>query len=874
MRTRHAALAAAAFLGLAAPLRAQTRETALEAWQTGKYDEAISAYQTLAAKPGASAEVHRDLVRVLLEVGRTDDAEKHLFAAGADKPTGVQLSNVLGEVLLSTGKWDAAEAAFRAAANGGASDALVARANLGELLWNRGRHAEALKLFDSFIDTYNSGGAKSADDLIAVGRAVRRLGATNPQLFQDALMAFDQAAKAAPGDPRPRVLAGELFLDKYNATEAHTSFKEALERNPRYPAALIAEARALDFDGTGGAEEKIRAALATDPRSTDAHILRATMALEAEDFRTSLKESDAALSIDPGSLEALAVQGAARYLSGDRAGFEESQKKALAIDPADAPFYETVATMAVQLRRYAEAVAMAQKGVALDSLAWDTRGLLGMNQLRIAQIDEGRANIERAFKGDPYNVWFKNTLDLLDTFSKYRTVKTEHFELFLRQDEADLLEPYVKSLAEEAYAALRQRYGTEPPTPIRLELFPRDADFSVRTLGLTGLGALGVTFGKVIVMDSPAAHEPGEFNWGSTLWHELSHAFHVGMTNSLVPRWFTEGLAVHEQRSGRPGWGHPVSIDFLDAYRAGKLPPASDLNRGFMRPDYPEEVLHSYFLASLVFAWMEETHGKDAAIRMLKGYGQGKDTPTLIKEVLGLDVADFDKAIDSYVRTRYADAFKSTVPIDDRPGDDAPLPVIQAAAKAHPTYFPLQLRLGQMLVEAKRPAEAEPVLKEALKLFPTYAEVDGPLLYLARIYRERGQLAEAATALNQLGNLNESAYEVHLLESDVRKQMNDLPGAAAALERAILVNPYDMGLHQKLADLYTTMQKKDGAVRERRAVVALNPVDKADAQYRLARALLDAGQRDEARRAVLKALEVAPNYEQAQNLLLELRGAG
>jgi tetratricopeptide (TPR) repeat protein len=179
-----------------------------------------------------------------------------------------------------------------------------------------------------------------------------------------------------------------------------------------------------------------------------------------------------------------------------------------------------------------------------------------------------------------------------------------------------------------------------------------------------------------------------------------------------------------------------------------------------------------------------------------------------------------------------------------------------------------------MLVEANRPADAEPVLKDALKLFPTYAEVDGPLLYLARIYRQRKELDKAADALQQLGNLNESAYEVHLLESDVRTEMGDLGGAAKALERAILVNPYEMQLHQKLAALYTTLARHEDAVRERRAVVALNPVDKADAQYRLARALLDAGHRDEARREVLKALEVAPNYEQAQNLLLELRGAG
>jgi tetratricopeptide (TPR) repeat protein len=854
----------------ATPLGAQTRDAARTAWQTGKYDEAIPAYQALARRPDAPADVHRELARLLIEVGRVADAEQHLRGVGGS----AELANVLGEALLAAGKWDEAEAAFRGAANGRASDAVVARANLGELLWNRGRKAEAIRLFDGFIDLYNRGGSLGAPELISVGRAVRRLGATNPQLFQDALMAFDQAAQAAPGDPLPRVLAGELFLEKYNGTEAHESFKAAVQRNPKYPPALLGQARALDFDGQPGGADLITAALETAPSSAPAHALRARAALEAEDFTTSVKEAETALEANPGSLDALAVLAAAKFLSGDQRGFETARDRALAINPANADFYETVAEMAVQHRRYADAVAMAQRGVALDSLAWGTLGLLGMNQLRVGAIAEGRANVERAFKGDPYNVWFKNTLDLLDTFSRYRAVRTEHFELFLRQDEADLLEPYVRTLAEEAYTALARRYGTEPPTPIRLELFPRHADFSVRALGLSGLGALGVAFGPVLVMDSPSAHEPGEFNWGSTLWHELAHAFHLGMTGNRVPRWFTEGLAVHEQRFGRAGWGHPAQLGFLEAYRLGRLPKASDLNRGFMRPAYPEQVIHSYFLASLVLAWMDQAHGKDATLRMLRGYGAGKDTPALIREVLGMDVAAFDRAVDEYVRTRYEDAFRSTTLVGDPLPPDAPLDAVQDAVRRQPGYFQARLRLGQLLVEAGRPAEAEVELKEALKLFPQYAEVDGPYLYLARIHRERKELDKAANALTQMGNLNETAYEVHLLESEIRREMGDLAGAADALERAIMVNPYEIALHQRLADLAAGLQRRDAAVRERLAVVALNPVDRAEAHYQLARALLDAGRRDDARRHVLRALEAAPNFERAQDLLLELRAGG
>jgi len=62
-------------------------------------------------------------------------------------------------------------------------------------------------------------------------------------------------------------------------------------------------------------------------------------------------------------------------------------------------------------------------------------------------------------------------------------------------------------------------------------------------------------------------------------------------------------------------------------------------------------------------------------------------------------------------------------------------------------------------------------------------------------------------------------------------------------------------------------------VRERRAVLALHPANRPDALYRLARAEFGAGRLDDARRSVLQALELAPEFEAAQDLLLEIHDA-
>ena len=85
-----------------------------------------------------------------------------------------------------------------------------------------------------------------------------------------------------------------------------------------------------------------------------------------------------------------------------------------------------------------------------------------------------------------------------------------------------------------------------------------------------------------------------------------------------------------------------------------------------------------------------------------------------------------------------------------------------------------------------------------------------------------------------------------------------------------MVWPYEMELHERLAELNANVGNHSDAVRERAAVVALNPVDRAEALYLLAVAQRDAGESRAARRSVLRALDTAPNYGSALELLLAL----
>jgi Tfp pilus assembly protein PilF len=122
-------------------------------------------------------------------------------------------------------------------------------------------------------------------------------------------------------------------------------------------------------------------------------------------------------------------------------------------------------------------------------------------------------------------------------------------------------------------------------------------------------------------------------------------------------------------------------------------------------------------------------------------------------------------------------------------------------------------------------------------------------------------------------SINEEAFVENMAAAAALLELNDRAGALAALERAVWINPFDQEAHTKLAELAAQIPERRIAVRERRALLALDPTDRVEALYQLALAYADAGDMVSARREVLRALEQAPNYSKAQDLLLRIRSS-
>ena len=733
-----------------------------------------------------------------------------------------------------------------------AADSLDVRLLRAIKSYHAGQRDEARREFMRLVDLYNERrGSMAAGDQVMVAVALTYLGREEPQVFKDALTVYDRAIAADPSNLDARVKLAELFLDRFQAGDAETTLKEVFERDANYVPALVLEARRRDFASEPGADSVLEKALEKEPNNVAGRVLRARFLADVEDWAGAKREVERALRTTPEDAGALATATALAVATGDSAAMNTHLRKYRALFPKEAGAHVAVAEQLGRVRQYAKAAAWARMGAEIDSINWQAHSVAGMNLLRLGQIAEGRKSLETSFKGDPYNVWSKNTLDLLDTFRAYDEIDRGKFRFMIEKAESPIMSLYLGELADRAYDTFATRYGFTPTGPVRIEVYRSHADFSVRTVGLAGLGALGVSFGNTVAFDSPAAKDAGVFNWASTAWHELAHTFTLGATDMRIPRWLSEGLSVFEERRGRKGWGQNVSPGFLQAYMEGKLTPPSKLNDGFVRPTFPQQVIFSYYMASLVCELIVRDFGGERSLTdMMQGYRRGLNTEQVFQQVLKTDLESFDKRFDSYMRLRFGQAMTAV-------RNGAYTRIVTSGRNA--------LRSGDTVA-------AIATLERARASFPEYGGADGayPLLVSALTPRDKKRATEV---LSQMVALGDVPYEAHILHANLQLEQGDTTAAANALESAIYMNPFEIVAHQLLAGLYTRIGDKQKTIRERRAVVALSPVDKAEAYYQLAIAYREAGALMDARKSVVRALEDAPHFERAQELLLQLHDA-
>lgn len=659
---------------------------------------------------------------------------------------------------------------------------------------------------------------------------------------------FRLAAQSAASAADIKVRWGLLLHERFNDSDAAGLFREALAKDPGNAQAYIGLAlvSAEDFDGKNAMY--LAKAINLDPKLAQPHELFADLALESDDRQTAVAEADKALSLAPDALDAMAIHAALELLA-DRSPDAWFQKIS-AINPGYGEAYARVARQLELHYRYQDAVTFYRKAVVADPRLWAAHSALGIDLMRLGQEDEPRHELELSYNNGYRDAATVNSLRLLDSYKNFATTRDDTTILKLNKSESALLEPYLRPELHTILANYEKKYQMTLPRPVQVEVYPNHEDFAVRTMGMPGLGALGVTFGEVVAMDSPSAHRPGDFNWGATLWHEMSHVYILTATHDRVPRWFTEGLAVHEEGAHSAEWRNRVTPDVLAAIRDKKLLPIAKLDRGFVSPDYPAQVLVSYFQAGSICDFIAEKWGEAKLLEMVHSYAALSTTPQALERNLRLTPEDFDRQFLAWIDRQY--------------GNEA----------AHFDEWREKLK---SLVQASQQKQYDVVLSlgpAVLALYPQYVEAASAYELMADAEKARNDAkSEAATLLayEHAGGQSPDLLKRLAALQEAAGQQDD---AVATLERLIDIYPvHDENLHRHLGDLLLARKQYDGAIREYNALVASNPSDKAGAEYDLAEAYFGANEKDKAQESVLAALEIAPGYRPAQKLLLELQHA-
>jgi tetratricopeptide (TPR) repeat protein len=792
-------------------------------------------------------------VRVALAHGDVEAARRLVALAGASEAR--ELSAALVEIF--EGNEEAARQRLEPLAR--QRPLGEAAVEIGWIDLRRGRRDEAVRRLDPIASNRAFAGP---DDYLLLSRAAR--GVREFLLANDAFVRIENQARADI-----HAEWGDLFLERHQPADAVTSYRRALELDARWIPALVGMARAMADDEPESAHQAFERALKEGSGHPDVWRLAAERRLDVEDLDGAEAALDRWAAIRPRSADEAALRAALAYAREDAPAVEAAIAAVRAANPRSALAFRRLGERAAHAYRFEEAAAFARRAVEADPDDAQAQFDLGLYLMRTGDEARARTALDRSWDLDKSSGLTKNLLDVLDVIATFETVTAGDFVFKFPKAEAEVLKAYAIPLADEATKVFGARYGFRPSGPILVEVFSKHDDFAVRTLGLPGLvGALGACFGRVISMDSPTARPPGDFSWQATLWHEIAHVYTLQLSKYRVPRWLTEGVSVYEEHRRRAAWGRELSLPFAQQLARGRTFGLKGLPGAFK---VPESLALAYFEASLVVEHLVELNG-DAGLRtLILAYADGLRDAEAFARAFGRSVEAVEASFKAFVDARYGALAKAmAAPPSEPPPDD--LPALRARAAAAPGNFASQMALGVALVKAGDPAGARPTLERAAALAPSAMGAASPRPALARMAEDEGDLARARREWRALLE-HDHTHVAGARRLAVLAERD--PAAAGDLDFALRLvadlDPFDAETHSALG---RRLVGKDpaAALIEFRAALAAGPANVAESRADLAEALLKLGRRDEAKREALLALQLAPTFARAQDLLLAAMG--
>lgn len=844
---------------LALPAMAEDLDDARKLLLTGKYAEAITAAEKGVKEEEGSEDWRLLLVQAHMAVGQYPQAHTALTNALARYPhsSSIRLRFVGREVKLYNGLPDEAK----------------------ELL------DEVNRLAGSRTWAY-----RDPANLTALGRAALLLGA-DPKMVLDRL--FEPVKKAAPDNRDIYLATGELALDKGDFPLAAKIYQDALKRFKNDADFHFGLARALMSGSRPQALQSLEAAMEFNEKHIPARLLLVDHLVDAEEYAEAEKLLKEVLEVNVNRPEAWAYRAVMAHLRNDKAKESQFRADALRHYTNNPAVDQLIGRKLSQKYRFTEGAAYQRLALKSDRTFLPAKFQLAQDLLRLGEEEEGWKLVADVHEADGYDVNAYNLVTLKDTTDKFVALTNDHFILRMDAREAKVYGPRVLALLTRAHDTLTKKYGLKLEKKTIVEVYPEQKDFGVRTFGMPdNPGFLGVCFGCLITANSPASSSGHASNWEATLWHEFCHVITLTLTKNKMPRWLSEGISVYEERQASPAWGQVMNPRYREMILGDELTKVGDLSSAFLTAKSNLQLQFAYYESSLAVQFLVEKFGVAKLRAILADLATGKEiNATIVSHTAPLDKLEKDfAAYAKELATKLAPGLDFEKPkgiagmlaggkappegvVIVPPTTNAPneKPVFDPL-KLHPKNFYILTQEAKRLLADKKFAEAKVPLKKLVENYPTHTGPDNALWLLALVHRELKETSQEREVLTKLAALDGDAVEAYQRLMELAEITKDWLIVAENARRYLAVNPLVPQPHRWLARASEELKQPQEAIAAYQTVLLLDPPDPADVHFRLAK-LLNPTDAKAAKQHVLMALEEAPRFREAHELLLKLTGS-
>ncbi len=709
-----------------------------------------------------------------------------------------------------------------------------------------------------------------SDSLVALGRvALTRQDFDARQVLEQL---YDRALKQSPRHRDAWLATGEMALDKQDLEMAAQTFRAALKEYPADADLQLGLARSLEFSAPKQAAGSVALALEANPRHVPSLIYRAEQALDAERYLDAEEFLRQALKVNPVHADVWAYLSTIALLNNRPDDAAKAHEQALSTWQENPRVDHLIGKTISQKYRFAEGAARQRDSLRLEPNYLPAKAQLVSDLLRLGQDEEAWRLANLVQTNDGYDVQIFNLLELHDKLAKFTQLEQNGFRVQMDATEAGIYGDDVLYLLTRAKQALTEKYGLQLNDVITVEIYPNPSDFAVKTFGMPGVsGYLGVCFGKVITANSPASQAQSPANWQAVLWHEFCHVVTLELTKNRMPRWLSEGISVYEERQANLAWGERMNPRYRQWILTGRMTPLDEMSGAFLAPESPLHLQFAYFQSSLIVEFLIEYHGLEKLREVLGDLAIGIPINQALERRMA-PLLQLDQEFQDYAREQarqfgpsldWEEYDLSAVISDDDPDR------LAGWVKDHPDSVTGLTALLESLVERREWEQAKGAARTLIDAAPEFAGNGNFYPVLASLHQELKEPEAERAVLEEYVQRADAAVPSLLRLIELQQADNDWSAVLKSIAMLRAINPLLPVVHRIAAEAAEQTGDSKIALAAWRARLALGTEDRAQAHFRVAR-LLHQQQDPRARREVLMALEVAPRFRDAQQLLLDI----